>query len=133
MKKFLLIVVLICSATGIAFAKDNKQCKPATHAKVPAITEFTYHKARKALLAAGWQPLQTVRWPEVDERLSGQARAFWEKGYVEVEDCAGTGVAPCVFLFKDAYGNHLRVTTAGEEYPEEKSYAKVTGFQFVCE
>lgn len=132
MRKSLLILVLICSATGIAFAKD-KQCKPANHAKVPAIAEFTYHKARKALLAAGWQPLQTVRWQEVDEKLFGHARAFWEKGYVEVEDCAGTGVGACSFLFKDAYGNRLHVTTAGEELPEEKIYARITGFEFVCD
>jgi hypothetical protein len=132
MKKTLLMLLLICSTTGIVFAKD-KQCKPAVHAKVPAIAEFTYHNARKALLVAGWQPLQSVRWQEVDERLSGQAREFWEKGYVEVQDCAGTGAAPCVFLFKDVYGNRLSVTTAGQEYPEAKSYARVTGFEFVCD
>jgi len=132
MKKPLLMLLLICLATGIVFAKD-KQCKPATHAKVPAIAEFTYHKARKALLAAGWQPVQTVRWQEVDETLYGQARDFWEKGYIEVEDCTGTGLSPCIFLFKDTYGNRLRVTTAGEEDPEGKFHAMVTGFEFVCD
>ena len=49
------------------------------------------------------------------------------------EVCSGTGVAACAFLFKDAYGNRLRVTTEGEELPNEKSYARVNGFRFVCD
>jgi hypothetical protein len=64
---------------------------------------------------------------------SGNGRIFWKKGYVEVEACAGTGISPCAFLFKDAYGNRLRVTTAGEELPRDKVYARVTGFSFVCD
>ena len=58
---------------------------------------------------------------------------FWSKGYVELEACSGTGVAACAFLFKDAYGNRLRVTTEGEELPEEKFYARVSAYKFVCE
>ena len=49
------------------------------------------------------------------------------------EACSGTGVAACAFLFKDVYGNRLCVTTEGEEVTREKSYARVSGFQFVCE
>lgn len=131
MRKPFFAVLLFFFASGIVFGKDE-QCKPDTHAKVPAMAQSTYHKARKALLAAGWQPVQTVRWQEKDEKLFGQAKDFWEKGYVEVEDCAGTGLSPCKFLFKDVYGNHLRVTTTGEEYPKEKAYAKVSQFQFAC-
>src|ERR1700749_1595539 len=131
------LAVLICSlVTSIALAKD-KPCQPHTHAKLPAITELTYHKARRRLLAAGWQPLQTKSfneadtYPDISDR--GNGRLFWHRGYVEVESCSGTGVAACAFLFKDAYGNRLRITTAGEELPKEKAYARVTGFRFVCE
>ena len=42
-------------------------------------------------------------------------------------------VSVCAFRFKDVYGNRLRVTTEGEEVPRWKSYARVSGFQFVCE
>jgi hypothetical protein len=132
-----LLAVLVCSlVAGIALAKD-KPCQPRRHARLPAITELTYHKARKRLLAAGWQPLQTKSFneadtdPDISDRGNGQL--FWRRGYVEVESCSGTGVAACAFLFKDAYGNRLRVTTAGEELPKEKAYARVTGFRFVCE
>jgi hypothetical protein len=88
------------------------------------------------LLAAGWQPFQTKSFNEADEDPDikhGNAPLFWKRGYVELEACAGTGVAACAFLFKDAYGNQLRVTTAGEELPKEKTYARVTGFQLVCD
>ena len=136
MKKGLMpFVALFIVTTNLAFAAE-KSCKPSKHAKLPAVTELTYHKARKALLSAGWQPLQTKSFNEANtdpDISSGNGALFWKKGYVEVEACAGTGVAPCAFLFKDAYGNRLRVTTAGEEYPKEKAYAKVTGLQFVCE
>lgn len=111
-------------------------CQPHKHAKLPAITDFTYHKARKRLLAVGWQPVRTKSFNEAstDPDIShGNGRLFWRKGYVEVEVCSGTGVAACSFLFKDPYGNRLRVTTAGEEVPRRKYYARVTGVKFVCD
>jgi hypothetical protein len=87
-------------------------------------------------LAAGWQPFQTKSFNEADQDpdiKSGNGPLFWKRGYVELEACSGTGVAACAFLFRDAYGNKIRVTTAGEELPKEKAYARVTGFQFVCD
>jgi hypothetical protein len=130
------LAILICGLTsGVPFAQ-NRPCQPRRHAKLPAITEFTYHKARKRLLAAGWQPLQTKSFNEADNDPDisyGNGRLFWRRGYVEVEACSGTGVGACAFLFKDAYGNRLRVTTAGEELSRQKAYARVTSFYFVCE
>ena len=131
-----LLAFLICGfAAGSVIAQD-KPCAPKRHAKLPAITELTYHRARKKLLAAGWQPWQTKSFNDsgIDPDISnGNGRLFWRKGYVEVESCAGTGVAACSFLFRDAYGNRLRVTTAGEELPRRKNYALVTGFRFACD
>jgi len=134
-KELMLFVALLIFTTTVAFAAE-KSCKPSKHAKLPAVTEFTYHKARKALLSAGWQPLQTKSFNEAntDSDISyGNGALFWKKGYVEVEACSGTGIAACTFLFKDVYGNRLRVITAGEEYSKENAYARVTGLQFVCE
>ena len=128
-------VLLVGLLPGIVLTQE-RPCQPRRHAKLPAVTESTYHKARKRLLAAGWQPVQTKSFNEAgsDPDIShGNGRLFWRKGYVEVEACSGTGVAACAFLFKDAYGNRLRVTTAGEEVPRRKYYARVTGFQFVCD
>lgn len=131
-----LLALLVCFlAAGTASAQDSP-CRPARHAKLPAIKGSAYHRARKRLLAAGWRPLRTKP-REVaadDPDISyGNGQLFWRRGYVEVESCSGTGVAACAFLFKDAYGNRLRVTTAGEELPRQKAYSTVTGFRFVCE
>lgn len=134
--KTVLIGSLALSMTAQLCLAQTKRCQPSKHAKLPAISELTYAKARKKLVAAGWQPLQTKSFNEVDgdpDTKSGNGPLFWKRGYVELEACSGTGVAACAFLFKDAYGNHLRVTTAGEELPKEKAYATVTGFQFVCD
>lgn len=130
------IIVLSCSLlSGIAFGQ-TKPCTPRRHAKLPPITELTYAKARKKLLAAGWQPFRTKSFNKAAEDPAiryGNGPLFWKRGYVELEACSGTGMAACAFLFRDAYGNRLRVTTEGEELPKEKTHAIVTGFQFVCE
>lgn len=131
----LLIVAVIIPAAFAAHAQQ-KPCAPKTHAKLPVVTAMTYHAARKALLANGWQPLQTKshNTTKVDPDIAyGNGKVFWSGGYVEVESCSGTGAAACAFLFKDAYGNRLRVTTAGMEEPKEKVFASVTGYQFTCE
>ena len=137
-KKILSTITLLAFSSGMAIGAEES-CKPDKYAKIPAITSFTYHKARKALLKAGWQPLQKKSFNDAAKEASedtdlssGNGAIFWENGYVEVEGCAGTSLAPCAFLFKDIYNNELRVTTAGEEYPKEKLYAKVIGFNFVC-
>jgi hypothetical protein len=128
--------VLICGlATGVVLAQD-KPCQPRRHARLPAITEMTYHRARKRLLAAGWQPLRTKSYNRADtdpDISEGNGPIFWRRGYVEVEACSGTGMGACAFLFRDAYGNRLRVTTEGEEIPKQRAYAIVTGFRFVCD
>ena len=133
MRRLLLTVLFAGVLPGVVLTQE-RPCQPRRDAKLPAITDSTYHKARKRLLAAGWQPVQTKSFNEADsdpDISHGNGRLFWRKGYVEVEACSGTGMAPCSFLFKDAYGNRLRVTTAGEEVPRRKYYARVTGFEFV--
>jgi hypothetical protein len=127
------LAVLICSLTAGVAAAQDKPCHPRRHARIPAIKDLTYHGARKKLLAAGWRPLRTKSADTDPDISEGDGPLFWRRGYVEVEACAGTGLAACTFLFKDAYGNRLRVTTAGEELPEVKSHVIVTGFRFVCE
>jgi hypothetical protein len=131
----LLAAVLSLSTISVAVAQEEK-CDPPGHAAVPAIQDLAYHQARKLLVSGGWQPVQarTAEEAKTDPDIaSGNGPVFWAKGYVELEACSGTGLAPCAFLFKDSKGNRLRVTTGGEEDPAHKVSAKVTGFQFVCE
>jgi hypothetical protein len=131
--------LLIASLTYVLLAdivlSQTRPCRPDKHAKLPAITGLTYHAARKKLIAAGWQPLRTKSYNEAksDPDIAyGMGRIFWRRGYVEVQACAGTGMAPCYFLFKDAYGNQLEVSTEGEELPKQKASARVTEYEFVC-
>ena len=115
----------------LATSVSAKQCIPTKHANIPNITDKTYHQARKLLIANNWQPLRTLSANSTEADLGyGNAWGFWKKGYREVESCAGTGTAPCVFNFKDVYGNKLKVYTEGEEY--EDAFASVTSFSFNC-
>jgi len=133
-KTLSVLFIILCFGTGLV--SGQKPCVPKKHAKLPLIVNLTYHRARPKLLAAGWQPYQTIHHNKADtdpNTSDGNGRIYWKKGYWEVEFCAGTGLAPCGFLFEDAYGNRLRVTTAGEEFPKQKYFARVTGYKFVCE
>ena len=130
------LILLICVVLCGNVLAHEKPCKPRRHGELPVVKGLTYHKARKKLIAAGWQPVQTKSSDEAatdPDVISGNGSMFWRKGYVELEACSGTGVAACAFLFKDAHGNRLRVTTEGEELPKEKFYARVSGYKFVCE
>ena len=127
---FALIVLLSLATVSLA---QRKPCRPAKHAKLPRIVGLRYQRARRILLAAGWQPLKTKSSDADVDVSSGNGPIFWRSGYVELESCSGIGVAACAFLFKDAFGNRLRVTTAGEELPGERIHAAVNRFRFVCD
>lgn len=114
----------------------ESNCAPAKHATVPVMTGLTYHQARVQLLAEGWQPLP-IRSPSAaasDRSIySGNGAIFLSNGYGgELESCAGAGNAACSMLFRDVYGNRLRVITVGEEIPAQNAYARVEGFGFTC-
>ncbi|MBC3809873.1 hypothetical protein [Undibacterium aquatile] len=128
------------TAAILAIASVNSvkasSCSPTTHAKLPVINGKSYHKARKSLLAVGWQPLRSKPLNQANEDPDisyGNGMIFWDLGYREVESCSGTGLAPCSFLFQDAYGNKLRVITEGEESPKDKAVASVSSYKFTCE
>lgn len=133
MKKVLL-GFLICSFLS-SFVSAQAPCRPSKHARLPVITSLTYHKARPKLIAMGWQPVQTINQNKAkdDPNISyGNGAIFWKRGYWEVEFCSGTGLAACGFLFKNAYGNRLRVTTQGEELIKPRAFARVSSYEFVC-
>lgn len=131
--------MMIKQITGTAFlalvftnAIAKQPCAPSTHSTINITSGMTYHEARENLIQAGWQPTQSVRWQDLDDTLFGQARMFWELGYEEVEDCAASGLAPCLFNFTDVYNNLLKVGTTGEEDPGYDAFATVSWFRFEC-
>ncbi len=132
MRRTWLAVLLCLLAAAPARGQEERPCRPRRHARLPYVKDLTYGAARRRLLAAGWKPLQTK--PADDPLVNtGNGSLFRRRGYVELESCAGTGHADCSFLFKDRYGNRLRVTTEGEELPREGARAGVNGYRFVCD
>lgn len=86
--------------------------------RVPVVIQLAYPEARQRLIENGWIPART-RWQDLEEAGAGTvAWALWNAGYREVEDCAGTGTAPCRFNYVDAAGNRLAVVTEGETMEE---------------
>ncbi|MBV8660264.1 MAG: hypothetical protein JO142_20795 [Burkholderiales bacterium] len=83
-------------------------------------------QARKALLAAGWQPRPTtLAFP--DESLQKELTEpslLIEAGFVEVEYCSGTGANYCFFNYIKK-GQCLRLVTAGESSPPDHRWASV--------
>lgn len=117
-------IPVLFAAAGAAGASSSS-CLPVKHTDVPLKAETLYSDAREILLNSGWQPIQTVRWQEVDEKLDSDAKVRWRSGQREVEWCVMSS-GECTFLFKDIYNNHLRVTTSGDKY------ARVSKFEFAC-
>jgi hypothetical protein len=75
---------------------------------IPQVDEgASYSSVRKALIKEGWKPI-----PQNTE-VFGYAEEVRKK-YKEVQMCAGTGIAPCIFIFKNKNGKLLEVLTVGE-------------------
>ena len=85
----------------------------AAENKLPKLRQgMQFSKARALLLDAGWQGMRQYPPPE---NFGMVGYVFYELGYTEVVDCAGSGVAPCVFAYKNEKGKRLEVHTYGEE------------------
>jgi hypothetical protein len=85
----------------------------AAESKLPKLRQgMQFDKARTLLLDAGWQGIRNYPPPENFGMLG---YVFYDLGFTEVVDCAGTGMAPCIFVYKNAKGKKLEVHTYGEE------------------
>ncbi len=89
-------------------AADESLCHGAVHA--PNIFNMRIDKARKALIAKGWQP---VAGHFDQSSMYGRERGLQKRGLVEVQDCAGTGFGFCTFNYRSA-GSVLSVVTVGD-------------------
>lgn len=77
---------------------------------LPKLAGQDYGKARAALLRQGWQP---VTLPDADRCMAGDKRCA---GRPEMHVCAGTGMAPCVFVWRRK-ATMIDVVTEGEDRP----------------
>jgi hypothetical protein len=88
-----------------------------------AATEYPLRKgesiveARAALLKAGWVPVRIdKRWDDgTRENQFGDARLFFDAGFIEVQECEGTGPNACILNYQKD-GRCLQVITVGEYY-----------------
>lgn len=123
-------------ALSVHTAHAAPPCQPKKHAQIPSLHEVNYHEARARLIAAGWFPVQTkprgVDQNDDPDIAFGNGKLFWDRGYLEVESCSGTGFSSCAFRWTDKYGNQVRITTRGGEDPKEKIYAMASGGKFLC-
>lgn len=89
-------------------------------ATVPNIYNMPIDKARKALAAKGWKPVQSG--------ASGEPRqtALVKRGIVETASCAGTGLAFCDFDYVGPAGK-LTLTTVGDN-----ALPHVTEYEVKC-
>lgn len=103
----------------------------AHHSPIPEITEVPYTRAREQLIAAGWQP-RRHHWSHGSrpEMQYGNGAHYWLKGFWEIGESSPTGFAFCRFHFRDVYGNHLVVVTAGEAGENEGGDAVVWNWFF---
>jgi hypothetical protein len=96
---------------------------------VPQVYGRTYDEARTLLIQAGWIPAKH-HWLYGDsiQVKSGNGPVFWERGYLELDACAGTGAANCRFRFIDPSGRVLVVVTEGEAAGDSSYHATVTRY-----
>lgn len=94
--------------------------------RIPVITGTSYDVARELLIREGWQPnVRHVSYGNDPNVQSGNGPTFWKRGYWELESCAGTGAAECLFEFIDPSERVLVVVTQGEEADDGEYHATV--------
>lgn len=94
---------------------------------VPNITGMPYNTARGLLMSAGWQPATTIA---PNTPLMGTAEEFRNIGFSEINDCEGSGVAACMFYFRDVNSKILKVVTVNESEPSKGSFPNVDSYSF---
>lgn len=91
------LVVILGTVVGVAAAEP-----------LPKLAGQDYGKARAALLRQDWQP---VTLPDADRCMASDQRCA---GRPEMHACAGTGLAPCIFIWRRR-ATTIEVVTEGED------------------
>ena len=101
------LITLLGASTAIAY-----------EVKLPQIRAgMKYKQAREIVSRSGWYPV-SVPWQEQESKWSpgkgSREYAILEKGYSDIQVCAGTGLGNCIFLWQDGSGNQLELITSGQ-------------------
>ena len=106
---FFTAIVTVFMTTSFAFAPSFANQEKALESK---IQNMPYDKARAIILKSGWKPIKN----KAPNELGFVGRDMYDKGFIEVGSCAGSGMAPCNFYFTKNDNQFLGVYTIGEEY-----------------
>lgn len=104
-------------------------------AKLPRLEALALPLARDRLLAQGWQAHPSD--PGADDGQDGMRDALRGLGFPEVEGCSGTGMGYCNYHYRNAAGDALQLTTAGEYVAPgvdqaEANWPRVAGSSVIC-
>ncbi|WP_103666363.1 hypothetical protein [Pseudanabaena sp. BC1403] len=102
---------------------------------LPLRKGMIYGEARQVIIEQGWNPNPNVK----SNLRSTVVKAIFDRGYIEIEDCSGTGEAPCRYVFVNQNGDLLYVVTAGrnrllrnwwiEQKSPEQTEAAIASYQ----
>jgi hypothetical protein len=94
------------------------QLRPRPDPSLSHLEAEAYSVARRKILTSGWTPVEE----EYESYILSTERAMADKGWIELQSCAGTGLNPCRFEFERPEGEKLVVITEGEsEDPSVRS------------
>ncbi|WP_271253159.1 hypothetical protein [Pseudanabaena sp. Chao 1811] len=110
------LIAMACSSTELSSVQGATQTQVTLASSVnssqylPLRKGMTYKETRRIILKQGWKPNPDVK---TNLRNSG-VKAIFDRGYIEISDCSGTGEAPCRYEFVNQKGELLYVVTAGQ-------------------
>lgn len=100
----------------VKLAAEEQTCAGA----VPTINGMPISRARKALIAAGWQP---VAHGDPDAHTGEREKALAGLGVIEVDSCSGTGFGYCAFDYRKGTATLGVITVGEDEYPSVSHYS----------
>jgi len=100
--------------TAAAPASDAPTASPA-RPEVPNIHGLPLAAARQFLIQNGWAPITSASSPMANADLGVRQQEVFDTGFFEAVSCAGTGMAPCLFRYRDPQGFVLEVVSVGED------------------
>jgi len=96
----------------------------AAQLKVPAVENLPYDQVKKALIGAGWAPARDITQAAEDYQAQAYAQ---DNGFLEVEECTGSGLVQCTFVYVDpGSSDRLRVIGLGEDMPQVTAIERST-------
>jgi hypothetical protein len=123
MKNFAISVLLVLGCIGLLVGCTSSRRTSDDGWNEKELVGTSYDDARSELIRHGWLPRTTsIPGPFGPEREWLTAGDFLALGYIEIEQCSGTGVNLCAFNFVRENGRCLRVVATGEPKAARVTY-----------